>query len=69
MSDQKTTRREQRAQAQEFIDSLQSGSAFPQSRRIWITGSREDIRVPMREIVLSPTHIGGSKEQPLYEQN
>lgn len=69
MSDQKTTRREQRAQAQEFIDSLQSGSAFPKSRRIWITGSREDIRVPMREIVLSPTHIGGSKEQPLYEQN
>ena len=69
MSDPKMTRREQRAQAQEFIDSLQSGSAFPQSRRIWINGSREDIRVPMREITLSPTHIGGSKEQPLYEQN
>ena len=69
MSEPKMTRREQRAQAQEFIDSLQSGSAFPQSRRIWITGSREDIRVPMREITLSPTHIGGSKEQPLYEQN
>lgn len=69
MSDQKISRREQRAQAQEFIDSLQSGSAFPQSRRIWITGSRQDIRVPMREITLSPAHIGGSKEQPLYEQN
>ncbi|WHQ75295.1 phosphomethylpyrimidine synthase ThiC [Pantoea sp. Lij88] len=69
MSEPKMTRREQRAQAQEFIDSLQSGSAFPQSRRIWINGSREDIRVPMREITLSPTHIGGSKEQPLYEQN
>ncbi|KAA5921516.1 phosphomethylpyrimidine synthase ThiC [Pantoea sp. Bo_2] len=69
MSDPKMSRREQRAQAQEFINSLQSGSAFPQSRRIWITGSREDIRVPMREITLSPTHIGGSKEQPLYEQN
>ncbi|SFO57051.1 phosphomethylpyrimidine synthase [Candidatus Pantoea varia] len=69
MSDPKMSRREQRAQAQEFIDSLQSGSAFPQSRRIWITGSREDIRVPMREITLSPTHIGGSKDQPLYEQN
>ncbi|WP_292987210.1 phosphomethylpyrimidine synthase ThiC [Pantoea sp.] len=69
MSDQKISRREQRAQAQEFIDSLQSGSAFPQSRRIWINGSRQDIRVPMREITLSPTHIGGSKEQPLYEQN
>jgi len=63
------TRREQRAQAQEFIDSLQSGSAFPQSRRIWITGSRDDIRVPMREITLSPTHTGGSKAQPTYEPN
>jgi len=69
MSDPKMTRREQRAQAQEFIDSLRSGSAFPQSRRIWITGSRDDIRVPMREITLSPTHTGGSKAQPTYEPN
>jgi len=64
----KTSRREQRAQAQEFIDSLQ-GTAFPNSKRIWITGSRADIRVPMREIQLSPTHIGGSKENPRYEPN
>jgi phosphomethylpyrimidine synthase len=64
----KTSRREQRAQAQEFIDSLQ-GTAFPNSKRIWITGSRADIRVPMREIQLSPTHIGGSKENPHYEPN
>lgn len=64
----KTYRREQRAQAQEFIDSLQ-GTAFPNSKRIWITGSRADIRVPMREIQLSPTHIGGSKENPRYEPN
>lgn len=69
MSDSKMTRREQRALAQEFIDSLQGGSAFPRSERIWITGSRQDIRVPMREIRLSPTPVGGSKEQPLYEQN
>ncbi|MDU7866889.1 MAG: phosphomethylpyrimidine synthase ThiC, partial [Pantoea sp.] len=69
MSDPKMTRREQRALAQEFIDSLQGGSAFPRSERIWITGSREDIRVPMREIRLSPTPVGGSKDQPLYEQN
>ncbi|WP_455853869.1 phosphomethylpyrimidine synthase ThiC [Pantoea endophytica] len=64
----KTSRREQRAQAQEFIDSLQ-GTAFSNSKRIWITGSRADIRVPMREIQLSPTHIGGSKENPRYEPN
>ncbi|MFB6328857.1 phosphomethylpyrimidine synthase ThiC [Pantoea deleyi] len=69
MSDPKMTRREQRAQAQEFIHSLRSGSAFPRSRRIWITGSRDDIRVPMREIAMAPTHTGGSKDAPLYEQN
>lgn len=69
MSDPKMTRREQRAQAQEFIHSLRSGSAFPRSRRIWITGSRDDIRVPMREIAMTPTHTGGSKDAPLYEQN
>ncbi|PKH18945.1 phosphomethylpyrimidine synthase ThiC [Enterobacterales bacterium CwR94] len=66
--EQKPTRREQRAQAQQFIDSLQ-GSAFPKSQRIWISGSREDIRVPMREIQLSPTQIGGSKTQPQFEAN
>ncbi|WP_313688192.1 phosphomethylpyrimidine synthase ThiC, partial [Pantoea sp.] len=68
MSVAKTSRREQRAQAQEFIDSLQ-GTAFPNSTRIWLTGSREDIRVPMREIQLSPTLTGGSKENPQYEPN
>ncbi|MDZ7279834.1 phosphomethylpyrimidine synthase ThiC [Pantoea eucrina] len=68
MSDAKPSRREQRAQAQDFIDSLQ-GTAFPNSTRIWITGSRADIRVPMREIQLSPTHIGGSKTQPQFEAN
>ncbi len=68
MSDTQPTRREQRAQAQQFIDSLQ-GTAFPNSKRIWITGSRDDIRVPMREIQLSPTHIGGSKDQPHYAPN
>ncbi|MDT8848955.1 phosphomethylpyrimidine synthase ThiC [Pantoea dispersa] len=68
MSDAKTSRREQRAQAQKFIDSLQ-GTAFPNSKRIWISGSRADIRVPMREILLSPTHTGGSKDHPQYAEN
>lgn len=68
MSDAKPSRREQRARAQEFIDSLQ-GTAFPNSTRIWITGSRPDIRVPMREIQLSPTHTGGTKDQPHYTEN
>lgn len=68
MSDAKTSRREQRAQAQKFIDSLQA-TAFPNSKRIWISGSRADIRVPMREIQLSPTHTGGSKDHPQYAEN
>jgi phosphomethylpyrimidine synthase len=67
MSD-KPNRREQRAQAQQFIASLQ-GTAFPNSKRIWIAGSRPDIRVPMREIQLSPTLIGGDKNDPVYEAN
>ena len=68
MSAAKPSRREQRAQAQDFINSLQ-GTAFPNSQRIWIAGSRADIRVPMREIQLSPTHTGGTKAEPQYEIN
>lgn len=64
----KTHRREQRAAAQQFIDSLQ-GTAFPNSERIYLTGSRADIRVPMRAIQLSPTVSGGSKDNPELEAN
>ena len=64
----KLSRREQRAQAQHFIDTLE-GTAFPNSKRIYITGSTSDIRIPMREIQLSPTLIGGSKTEPQFEQN
>ncbi len=63
-----SSRREQRAQAQEFINNLQ-GEAFPSSRRIYLQGTRADIRVPMREIQLSPTPIGGDKTDQRYEAN
>ncbi|MTD29373.1 phosphomethylpyrimidine synthase ThiC [Erwinia sorbitola] len=66
--EKKATRREQRAEAQQFIDSLQ-GTAFPNSTRIYLSGSQPDIRVPMREIQLSPTTTGGSKEEPILEAN
>ena len=32
-----------------------SGYQFPASQKVYLTGSRPDIRVPMREIGLSPT--------------
>mgnify|MGYP006161520837 CR=1 FL=1 len=53
------SRREQRSSAQAFIDNLK-GMAHPNSRRIFIQGSRPDIRVGLREIVLADTFVGGS---------
>ncbi|EII5372397.1 phosphomethylpyrimidine synthase ThiC [Salmonella enterica] len=68
MSTTTLTRREQRAKAQHFIDTLE-GTAFPNSKRIYVTDSQHDIRVPMREIQLSPTLISGTKDHPQYEEN
>lgn len=62
------SRREQRSSAQAFIDNLK-GMAHPNSRRIFIQGSRPDIRVGLREIVLADTFVGGSKEAPQFEPN
>ncbi|MFP1592673.1 hypothetical protein ACLB1M_31485 [Escherichia coli] len=42
---------------------------LPNSKRIYITGTHPGVRVPMREMPLSPTLIGGSKEQPQYERS
>lgn len=41
---------------------------FPKSRKVYIEGSRPDIRVPMREIALddTPTAMGGEANAPLY---
>ncbi|MGB0467931.1 MAG: phosphomethylpyrimidine synthase ThiC [Pontibacterium sp.] len=41
---------------------------FPKSRKVYITGSRPDVRVPVREITLdsTPTDMGGEENAPLY---
>jgi len=41
---------------------------LPNSRKIYVQGSRPDIRVPMREISLTPTHTSAGEEQnpPIY---
>lgn len=46
----------------------QSVQPFPKSRKVYVVGSRPDIRVPMREITLddTPTELGGEKNDPLY---
>ncbi len=44
---------------------LSVGQPFPNSRKVYIEGSRPDIRVPMREISLSSTHASfGAEENP-----
>ncbi|MDO8330039.1 MAG: phosphomethylpyrimidine synthase ThiC [Fluviicoccus sp.] len=44
-----------------------STEQFPASRKIYVEGSRPDIRVPMREISLTdtPTALGGEKNAPV----
>ena len=38
---------------------------FPQSRKVYVQGSRPDIQVPMREVTLTPTHTNrGIEENP-----
>jgi phosphomethylpyrimidine synthase len=37
---------------------------FPASRRVYVTGSRPDLRVPFREITLSPTRMPNGTEVP-----
>ena len=38
------------------VDQL-STQALPNSRKFYVTGSRDDIRVAMREVTQSPTHL------------
>lgn len=38
---------------------------FPNSRKVYVSGSRPDLRVPMREVTLTPTQTNqGSEENP-----
>ncbi len=41
---------------------------YPASEKVYVTGSRDDIKVPMRKITLSdtPAHFGVEKNPPLY---
>ncbi|PJI46489.1 MAG: phosphomethylpyrimidine synthase ThiC [Pseudomonas sp.] len=45
----------------------QSTQPFPNSKKVYLTGSRPDIRVPVREISLAdtPTAFGGEKNAPV----
>src|SRR5690554_960248 len=63
MKSQKTTHLADTAQ----VDSA-SVQPFPNSKKIYVQGTRDDIRVAMREISLSPT-VSGTEENPQFEPN
>ncbi|MBY8027091.1 phosphomethylpyrimidine synthase ThiC [Vibrio fluvialis] len=63
-----SSRKQARLEAKQFIETL-SVQPYPNSKKTYLTGSRDDIRVPMREISLADSLIGGTKEAPVYEAN
>ncbi|MEL0635718.1 phosphomethylpyrimidine synthase ThiC [Marinomonas sp. TI.3.20] len=64
----KKTRDQARLDAKTFIESLQA-RPFPASERIYLTGSEESIRVPMRKINLTDTPIGSDPDNLTFEPN
>lgn len=62
------SRRERRERAHDYLTRL-AGETFPSSDRIYLSGSRPDMRVPMRRIHLSPSLVGGTPQAPLYQSN
>ena len=63
-----SNRREQRQQAQQFINEL-AGEAYPNSTRHYECGSRDDIRVAMRLIHQHDSLVGGTEDNPVLEPN
>ncbi|MCG9721144.1 phosphomethylpyrimidine synthase ThiC [Shewanella sp. Isolate7] len=57
-----------RAEAQAFIDNLKP-LQHPNSQKFYLSGSRPDLKVAMRQIFQSDTLVGGTAEAPVYEQN
>ena len=59
------------AQATPVKLTLNTGSNFPASKKVYVTGSRPDIQVPFREVTLTPTsgRFGDSENPPfrLYD--
>ena len=64
----KSSREASRLAAKAFIESLQA-KPFPASERIYLNGSDDAIRVPMRKINLTDTPIGSDPDNLTFEPN
>jgi len=62
------SRRERRDQAAEFLKNV-ADQSFPNSKKVYVQGEINDIRVGMREISLSDTLVSGQKDSAVYEKN
>lgn len=62
------TRRERRAQAEEFLKNC-SNQNFPNSKKVYVEGTQHNVRVGMREIELSDSLVGGDEKNPVFEPN
>ncbi|GAB3532075.1 phosphomethylpyrimidine synthase ThiC [Photobacterium alginatilyticum] len=63
-----SSRKQARLEAKQFIDSL-TAQPYPNSQKVYVQGSRSDLQVPMREISLSDSLVGGTKQEPVFEPN
>ena len=63
-----SNRKQARLEAKQFIESL-TAQPYSNSRKVYVTGSRADISVPMREIALADSLISGPKQNPIFEPN
>ena len=63
-----SNRRQQRADAQAFIENL-STQSYPNSSKVYETGSLHDVKVGMREISQADSLVGGDKDNPVLEAN
>ncbi|MBQ4878498.1 phosphomethylpyrimidine synthase ThiC [Pseudoalteromonas luteoviolacea] len=45
------------------------GQPFPNSKKIYVDGEQDGVRVGMREISLNDSFVGGTEEEPIYEKN
>ncbi|WP_299599527.1 phosphomethylpyrimidine synthase ThiC [uncultured Microbulbifer sp.] len=64
----KKSRAEQQESAKEFLDNL-TAQQFPNSRKVYLQGEREDVKVGVREICLGQSLVGGDEENPVFEPN
>jgi len=63
-----SNRRQRREDAQTFIENL-SNQSYPNSKKVYVQGTLHNIQVGMREISQSPSLVGGSEENPVYQAN